>query len=72
MLIRVYKDKDAILVRYDEELRVAPMGVSWLGSDFISMVTDLRDLYSYDPITEEHLADLEVILIEDSEDISDE
>lgn len=31
MLIRVYKDKDAILVRYDEELRVAPMAVSWLG-----------------------------------------
>lgn len=64
MLIRVYKDKDAILVRYDEELRVAPMGVSWLGKGFISMVTDLRHLYSYDPITEKQLAGLEILLEE--------
>lgn len=64
MLIRVYKDKDAILVRYDEELRIAPMGVSWLDRGFISMVTDLRHLYAYDPITEKQLAGLEILLEE--------
>ena len=66
MLIRVYKGKDAILVRYDEELRVAPMlSLSELDRGFISMVTDLRYSYSYDPISEKQLAGLEILLEED-------
>lgn len=64
MRIRVYKNKDEILVRYNEELRVAPMDSFWVEKDLISMATDLKDLYAYRIITEKQLVGLEVILDE--------
>lgn len=63
MRIRVYKFSNTqVAVRYDDELQVALMQRQWVkDKDFIQMVVDLREMYGFDEVTEEQLADLTVI-----------
>lgn len=67
MRIRVYKFSNTqVAVRYDDELQVALMQRQWVkDKDFIQMVVDLREMYGFDEVTEEQLADLTVIRDED-------
>ncbi len=64
MRIRVYKlSEDEIGVRYDDELQVAEMFFSWTRDpDFINLVSDLREIYNYDEMSEEQLSSLIVIM----------
>lgn len=63
MRIRVYKFSNTqVAVRYDDELQVALMQREWVkDADFIPMVTSLREMYGFDEVTEEQLADLTVV-----------
>ena len=63
MRIRVYKFSNTqVAVRYDDELQVALMQRQWVkDEDFIQMVVDLREIYGFDEVTEEQLADLTVV-----------
>lgn len=67
MRIRVYKFSNTqVAIRYDDELQVALMHRQWVkDADFIPTVTSLRELYAFDEITEEQLADLTIIRDED-------
>lgn len=67
MRIRVYKFSNTqVAVRYDDELQVALMQRQWVkDKDFIQMVVDLHEMYGFDEVTEEQLADLTVIRDED-------
>lgn len=64
MRIRVYKlSEDEIGVRYDDELQVAEMFLGWTTDpDFITLVSDLREIYTYDKMSEEQFSSLIVIL----------
>lgn len=63
MRIRVYKFSNTqVAIRYDDELQVALMHRQWVkDADFISTVTCLREMYAFDEITEEQLADLTIV-----------
>lgn len=67
MRIRVYKFSNTqVAVRYDDELQVALMQRQWVKDDnFIPMVTELREMYGFDAMTEEELEALTVVLDKD-------